>query len=333
MLRVKDLNSVEYERYPYNWISHHFRAMGSNMAVWLEVGNRLLAGRAFTQVETLFEEYEQVFSRFRPDSELSRLNHNAGRWLEVSHLMWDVLEIALDMAAITSGRFDPTILTVLEAYGYTLSYDQLVGGATTISGPQERIYQADWTALELDPARRAVYLPPGAAIDLSGIVKGYTAQQAVNRLTRLGPCLVDAGGDLVAGSALSGYPGWPVAIAAPNAGGNLPQQDLCSLWLANQGLATSGIDYRTWEAGGYLAHHLIDPRSGAPAQTDALTVTILGDDIAQAEAWATASLVTGSADGMDALIDAGLTGLMVTLSGAVLVTPLMQQALHLQPAG
>ncbi len=321
----------EYEAYPINWITRQFRAMGSDIAIWLEVGDQQLAQDALIQVEALFEDYEQVFSRFRYDSELSRLNHHSGRWFNLSQLMCEVLDIALNMAAMTDGRYDPTILPILEAYGYTLSYDQLVGGAAKISSPQEPMHQADWTALELDPARRVLYLPSGVEIDLGGIVKGYTAQQAVKQLGMLGPCLVDAGGDLVAGQAPSGYPGWPVAVAAPHSGRNLPTRDLCSLWLANQALATSGIDYRNWKAGGRLVHHLIDPRSGAPAQTDALTVTILGDDAAQAEAWATASLVAGSAAGMDALLDASQAGLMVTLSGAVLVTPSMQRALHLQP--
>jgi len=325
-----DLGTMEYEEYPESWTSHQFRAMGSDIAVWLELNDSLEAEKAFIQVETIFEANEQVFSRFRPDSELSWLNRNTGRWLELSDVMWNVLDIALAMAIVTDGRFDPTILNTLETFGYSLNFEQLADRDNVISNFPGAYDRPGWSAVELDPARQALYLPPGVTIDLGGIVKGFTAQQAVEQLRSLGPGLVDAGGDLVAGQAPSGYPGWPVSISTPLTGSDSQQWDLCNLWLANQALATSGTDYRRWLAGGRVVHHLIDPFSGAPAQTDALTVTILSDDAAQAEAWATASVIAGSTQGMEALLDAGMAGLMVTHSGVVLVTPLMQQVLQLE---
>jgi thiamine biosynthesis lipoprotein len=319
------------ESYPGNWHRHAFRAMGCEMAVWLETAVAEDAATAFAQVETLFETNEQALSRFRPDSELSQLNALSGQWVPVSDLMWDVLTLALGMAAITNGRFDPTTLNALEQYGYTVSFEQLnrIGQNGHSLQPTPSVGQ--WTAVELDESRQAVYLPEGVRLDFGGIAKGYTAQQAVDLLRDWGPCLVDASGDLAAGAAPLGHPGWPVAISAPWTDEETKPGDLFTLWLADQALATSGIDYRHWQQNGRTAHHLIDPATGQPAATDGLTVTVLADDAAQTEAWATATLVAGSQAGMAALLDADLAGLMVLRNGRVLATSAMDQHLQMLP--
>ncbi|MEJ2747374.1 MAG: FAD:protein FMN transferase [Anaerolineae bacterium] len=316
------------ESYPNSWHKHAFHAMGCEMALWLETADSNEAATAFAQVEALFETNEQALSRFRPDSELSQLNARSGRWVVVSDLMWDVLTLALGMAAITNGRFDPTTLNALEQYGYTVSFEQLKRTDRTGQVPNFAPQPGRWTAVELDVVRQAVYLPHGLRVDLGGIAKGYTAQQAVDLLAAWGPCLVDAGGDLAAGDAPVGQPGWPVAISAPWTSDDVEPPDLFTLWLANQALATSGVDYRNWQQNGRTAHHLIDPATGQPAVTDGLTVSIMGDDAAQTEAWATATLVAGSDAGMEALLDADLAGLMVLRNGRILVTPPMHQ--HIQ---
>lgn len=319
------------ESYPDIWHRHAFRAMGCEMAVWLETAVAEDATTAFAQVEALFETNEQALSRFRPDSELSQLNAHSGQWVPVSDLMWDVLTLALGMAAITNGRFDPTTLNALEQYGYTVSFEQLNRIGQNGHSPHPVPALGQWTAVELDEAQQVVYLPDGLRIDLGGIAKGYTAQQAVDLLRDWGPCLVDASGDLAAGGAPQGYPGWPVAISAPWTDEATESDDLFTLWLADQALATSGIDYRHWQQNGRTAHHLIDPATGQPAATDGLTVTILADDAAQTEAWATATLVAGSQAGMAALLDAELAGLMVLRDGRVLVTSAMDQHLQMLP--
>jgi thiamine biosynthesis lipoprotein len=316
---------------PESWHRNTFRAMGSEMAVWLETDDADTAAAALAQVKALFEKNEQALSRFRPDSELSQLNACSGQWVAVSDLLWQVLSLALEMSVATGGLFDPTTLNALEQYGYTVTYEQLT--FIDLSGPQnEPSYPGQWTAVQLDPARQAVFLPAGMRIDLGGIAKGYTAQQAVDLLREQGPCLVDAGGDLAAGAAPAGYPGWPVAVSSPWSADDREAIDLCTLWLCNEALATSGIDYRNWQIEGRLVHHLIDPASGAPALTDGLTMTILASDMAQAEAWATAVLVAGSDVGMEMLLEAGLAGLMVTQDGSILVTQAMHERLQLQPA-
>jgi len=317
------------ESHPATWRGHEFGAMGCLMSIWLETDSSSTAKTAFAEVESLFEVNEQAMSRFRPDSELSRLNSRTGQWVVVSDLLWNVLSLALEMATITGGYFDPTTLNALERAGYITTFEQLRLISQNSLRLQEAPLLGNWSAVELDIDTQAVYLPEGLRVDLGGIAKGYTAQQAVDLLRPYGPCLVDAGGDLAAGNAPMGYPGWPVAISAPWSmdGGN--PFDLCQFWLADRALTSSGIDYRTWETNGRRQHHLIDPASGAPADTDCLTVTVLGNDGAQAEAWATAALVAGSRAGLEALKEAELAGLLVTQYGVVLLTPLMRRALEI----
>jgi thiamine biosynthesis lipoprotein len=162
-------------------------------------------------------------------------------------------------------------------------------------------------------------------IDLGGVSKGDTAQQAVALLRATGPCLVDAGGDLVAGAAPLGYPGWPVSISMPRTYGDDDADDLASCWLADGAMATSGVDYRNWLQDGLVMHHLIDPLTGRPAATDGVSVTVVAKEAALAEAWATATLVAGSTEGMAALVDHDLAGLFITQDGRLLVTPRMDE--------
>lgn len=295
------------------------------MAVWLETAGSGAADTAFTHVEALFAANEQTLSRFRSDSELSKLNARSGQWVAVSDLLWDVLVLAIRMAAMTDGRFDPTMLNALEQWGYTDSFEKLARNSRNERPSNVVAFPGQGATVELDERLKAAYLPPGVRVDLGGIAKGYTAQQAVELLRPFGPCLVDAGGDLVAGDGPRGFPGWPVAVGSPWPGEGNEMADLFTAWLANRSLATSGIDYRTWYRNGRAAHHLIDPVTGRPADTDGLTVTILADEAATAEAWATATLVAGSEAGIDALLNADLAGLMVLKNGRVLVTPIMHR--------
>ncbi len=306
---------------------HSFQAMGCQMAVWLEA-EPAVAAVAFDEVVSLFAAHEQALSRFRPDSELSRLNGRSEQWVVVSDLMWDVLTLALGMAAITDGRFDPTLLYGIVHAGYADSFEQVRSGPRPGHWAAPATLSGRWQDVQLDAARQAVYLPEGVGLDLGGIAKGYTAQKAVAYLRPYGPCLVDAGGDLAASAAPHRQPGWPVAIAARWVGDGVSRPDLASFWLAEAGLATSGIDYRRWSQDGRMTHHLLDPATGQPAATDALTVTILAETAALAEAWATATLVAGSTEGLAALLDMDLAGLMVTTDGRILVTPPMHAVLQ-----
>ena len=304
--------------------NHQFRAMGSQIQLWLDCPDPDAAAQAFAPVQAYFDEVEAALSRFQPDSELSRLNRRTGQWVTISLLLWDVLLKALALAELSDGLYDPTLLAALEAAGYVDSFEMLAQGVHAPLATQH-LPPGQWREVQLDPERRAVWLPPGARLGLDGVIKGYTAERAAQRLSLWGPCLVDAGGDLVAGAAPVGSGGWPVAIAAP---GSAETENLLTLSLAEAALATSGIDYRRWQVNGHAAHHIIDSRTGQPAATDLLTVSVLLKRAVQAEAVATAVMVLGQDAGFEWLAEREIPALLVSQTGTMHVTPAMEAACY-----
>lgn len=318
---------MTHQPHPASWQSFRFRAMGSQIALWLDCADIKRAAAAFEQVKALFEQNERALSRFLPESELMQLNRRAGQWVTASDLLWRELVLAVEMARETNGRFDPTLLNALTHAGYDRPFAEIVGmgnGRWQVPGS----FAGRWRAIELDFKRQAVCLPAGVQLDLGGIAKGDTAQQTLVLLDAVGPGLIDAGGDLVAGRPPVGFPGWPVSLSPPWGDGLVAPEQLAAFWLSQGALASSGVDYRRWRQNGSVAHHLIDPRTGQPAQTDLLTATVFAPRAAVAEAWATATLIAGSAAGMQQLLAHELAGVMVLQDGRILATEKMDQLLQ-----
>ncbi|MCA9898920.1 MAG: FAD:protein FMN transferase [Ardenticatenaceae bacterium] len=318
---------MKQQPHPASWQSHQFHAMGSQIALWLDSADLPQATAAFEEVEALFAANERALSRFRPDSELMRLNARSGQWVPVSDLLWREIVLAIEMARKTNGRFDPTLLNALAQAGYDRSFEQIVGMGNGRWLAFETLL-GRWFDVRLNVSHQAVYLPAGVQLDLGGIAKGDTAQQALALMQAVGPGLVDAGGDLVAGAAPTGFPGWPVALSPPWGDDVVAPENLATFWLAEGAMATSGIDYRSWVHNGAVAHHLINPRTGQPAQTDLLTATVLAPNAATAEAWATATLIAGADVGMELLLAQEMAGLVVGRDGRILATPQMDQLLQ-----
>src|SRR4029079_14533378 len=123
-------------------------------------------------------------------------------------------------------------------------------------------------------------------------------------LAPAGPCLVDAGGDIVARGRPANLDGWPVSVVEPRA----PDQDLALLVLRDVALSTSGMDHRRWLFGGRLRHHLIDPRTGAPARTDVLTASVIAGSAADADVHAKVAVLLGARAGLTYLTRRHLAG-------------------------
>jgi thiamine biosynthesis lipoprotein len=272
--------------------SRSFRAMGTAVELHVEAEG---AGDAFDAAEAEFERLEQVMSRFRADSELSRLN-DAGS-LEVSADLAEVVELALAARERTGGRFDPTVHDALVAAGYDRTFDELPAARDGEPGRAACLGAVELTG-------RRVRIEPGFRLDLGGIGKGFAAERVAELLSLAGPSLVSAGGDV----AVRGVPAqgtWAVAVD----GGP-------TLGLDRGGLATSGSGRRGWLVGAARQHHLIDPRTGRPARTDLVQVTAVGDDAVDAEVLATTLFL----DGAEAALAAGVPAVLVTADGRTLTT-------------
>lgn len=250
---------------------------------------RLAAG--FRQVQTLIKGEERRFTRFSDDSELARLNLSAGRWFHASAEMLEVLKLARFYWEATDGLFNPAILAALEHAGYDRSMDEIrAHGAAqaATSGPE---IVPDFGAVQLDETAQAIWMPVGMRIDLGGIAKGWIAEQAAQELTSFTEAgAVNAGGDMFLAGVPAGENAWEVALEDPRD----PEGTLAILNVGPGAVATSSITKRRWQQGERLQHHLIDPRSARPAETDWLSVTVIASSGAAAEVFAKALLIAGS---------------------------------------
>jgi thiamine biosynthesis lipoprotein len=291
----------------------HFFAMGCQMLAVVDAAGARAAER-LRRVPSWFAAWERRLSRFRPDSELSRLNRSGGTPTQVSTVLGKALGAALGAARLSGGLVTPTALAALEAAGYDRPFAELA--PEVVGRGDAPLVPADWRQLQLGRAARTVALPAGVRLDLGGSAKGWAAAEAVRRLSGAGPALVDAGGDIVVSGPMADGGFWPIAVASPFGERDAP---LGVLQLAAGAVATSGRDERRWRQGGQERHHLIDPRTGRPADTDVLTATVVAGDAVSAEAAAKTALILGSRGGM-AWIEArpGLAALLALADGRVL---------------
>ncbi len=249
---------------------------------------------------------ERILSRFDSRSQLSELNRNDGRWVQVDDRLFDALVAAVRLRAETDGRFDPTILPALVAQGYDRSFELLE------PRPPQASESASGAAIELDPAGHCARVERGAAVDLGGIGKGFAAARALEAMRQVWPelpgALVDLGGDIAAAGSPPESGPWLISVESPWR----PGKSLGTIRLAGGGVATSGPARRRFGPAG-ARHHLIDPATGESADAGPLAVTVVASDPAAADANATALAVSADAEtyvrarpGLGALVVFGL---------------------------
>jgi thiamine biosynthesis lipoprotein len=291
-----------------------FQAMGCSMAALLD-NEGPQAAKLLEQVPGWFEEWEQVLSRFRPDSDLNQLNRSAGKDFPADPTLIKVIKAALEDARWTGGLVVPTIREYLEIAGYDRDFDLVSPVQPGQPSFSKRINLPDWRQISIDDTNQTIFLPAGMTLDLGGIAKGWAAHQAMQRLREIGPALMDAGGDIaISGPQADGQP-WLIDIADPLQ----VQESLDMFALEGCGVATSGIDHRRWLQGDVLKHHIIDPRQGEAAKTDLASVTVIAPDVIQAEAAAKTVLILGSQQGLEWLEgNPGMGGLLALQDGQLI---------------
>ena len=233
--------------------------------------------------------FERRFSRFDPLSELSRLNAAAGRPFRASPALYCLVDLTLGLARRSGGRFDPTVLPMLDAAGYDRSFETLTPRPIPRPAPGRRF---TWRDVRLESRARIILMPEGCGIDLGGIAKGW----AVDRMARIlgQACLVNGGGDVYAGAPSQPGEPWRIGVADPFT----PERDAVVLALQNRGVATASTLKRRWQRDGVIAHHLIDPRTGRPSRTDAVQVTVIAPSATEADYHAKVALLMGIRDGL-----------------------------------
>ncbi len=253
-----------------------FEALGSTcelLAIDLDP-SRLADGADFVR------EMHARLTRFEPESELSRFNASGGRWFEVSEVLAALLREALRAYEVSGGIVHAGVLPAMLAIGYTRDFAQ---GPTVRTAPAAAALRALPEVLEVKGSEAR--LAPGAGIDLGGLAKGWLADRLAERLGE--NALVNLGGDLCARGGGPTGEGWPVGFGGKTA------------LLREAGAATSGTHLRRWGEG---LHHLIDPRTGLPAKTDLIEVSVIADRAADAEILAKTALLLGAARAHDFLL-------------------------------
>jgi len=243
-------------------------------------------------VAGVLREIDDACSRFRPDSELSRLNASPERDVALSPTLAAALGVALRAARLSDGAVDPTVGSAVIAAGYDRDFALVApdGGAVPLAARPV----PGWRTIAFDPGRRTVRLPAGVRVDLGATAKALAADLAADAALRAagGGVLVSLGGDVaMRGEAPAG--GWRVQVGedstAPLAAGAE------AVRAAAGGVATSSTTVRRWRRGGATLHHLIDPRTGLPAGGPWRTVTTAAATCVDANVAATAAIVMGAA--------------------------------------
>lgn len=300
-------------------------SMGTVVRVTAE-GDR--AEEAVAKVMAELDRLTPLFDRFRPYGDISALNAAGGDWVEVTPEVLELLEEALKLAELSGGAFDPTVAPVVDLWGFIEVEEAREGSSPTpmagVAPPDPReleevLKRVDYRGIEIDRESGRVRLTvAGQAVDLGAVAKGYGADRAAALLRQEGVlrALIDLGGDVYAlGTRPDGTP-WRLGIRHPRAQGKI----FGILRVSDAAVATSGDYERYFEYEGVRYSHIVDPRTGWPAQ-ELASVTVVAPSGVWADALSTAAFVLGVEKGM-ALLESlpGVDGVFIDDELKVYVT-------------
>ena len=275
-------------------------------------------GQAAQIAERYVARLDAAASRFRADSELSRITARARAGVvtvTVSPILGESIDAALHAARLTGGIVDPTVGGAIAAAGYDADLTEVQSRGDAPARPPDAVPRADWRSIDYQPRERRLTIPRGSRIDLGATGKAAAADTIAAELAELlpGGFLVNLGGDI----AMSGTDpdgGWPIAVADHH--GHVVQV----IAGHGQAFATSSTQKRTWTHNGRRRHHIVDPRTGEPADVTWAQVTCAGATAVEANAASTAAIVLGPA--APAWLDErGIPARLDHVSGRVATTP------------
>jgi thiamine biosynthesis lipoprotein ApbE len=267
-----------------------WEALGTGVVLRTAAHEGLAAARS--SVEAELAAIDLACSRFRDDSELSRLNARAGRPTRVGPVLLQALEVALRAAELTDGDVDPTVGRALELAGYDRDWRLLAAPVGQPEPPATILarLRAGWRTVTLDRAGSCVAIPSGIRLDLGATAKAWAADRAAAAAAQAAGCgvLVGVGGDI----ATCGAPppgGWRIHVtddhrSPPSAPGQ-------TVSIRAGGLATSSTTVRRWSHEGHTMHHVIDPATGMPVLETWRTVSVAAASCTDANIASTAALV------------------------------------------
>jgi thiamine biosynthesis lipoprotein len=283
-----------------------FRAMGSDAVVVIDGPGALLDTARRRVVEL-----ENLWSRFLAESDVSEMNRTSD-WVHISDETLTLIDRSIDAWELTSGAFDPTILSSLVAHGYAESKTG-PAGRTLLSRPPKRGPAPGPAGIEIDRTGSRVRLGEGVTFDPGGIGKGLAADLVASEAVASGAsaAIVSIGGDVrIAGSAPLD---WVIAVEDPM------DDDLiiAELQFEAGAVCTSSVLGRTWIDDGRTIHHLIDPATGHPMRSSIVSATVVAGEAWTAEALCKAAVIAEPVAALSFLDSAGADGLLVDVNDVV----------------
>lgn len=248
---------------------------------------------AFNEVERI----EKLISSWDPNSETSAINRQAGQQpIQVSKELYKLIERSIKVSKLTNGVFDISFASIDHIWKFDGTMDTLPNAEDILRSVQF----IDYGSIMLDPENQTVYLPePEMKIGFGAIGKGYAANRCKAVMQELGiqNGVVNAGGDLITWGAQENGQPWSIGIVNPK----MKESALSWLEISDLSVVTSGNYERYVDFGGTRYSHIIDPRTGWPAEM-LTSVTIICPDAELGDALATAVFILGPEEGIQ-LID------------------------------
>ncbi len=251
--------------------------------------------RHFDDIKALLERIDREMNRQRKDSEIDRVNRQAGKeGVPVSEETYRVVRTALEYAVATDGKFDPTVGPLVDLWG--IGHE----GAAVPGKPEleQTLRLVNYRDAALDEDSMSVTLArPGMSLDLGAIAKGYAADLIAGYVRDQGfhKAIIDLGGNVLAMGSRPDGSGWRIGIQDP---GEQRGNPLGMLEVQDQTIVTSGIYERYFAQDGIIYHHILDTGTGYPVDNSLLSVTIVTEESMQADAMSTSVFALGLADGM-----------------------------------
>ncbi|HMJ39246.1 MAG TPA: FAD:protein FMN transferase [Verrucomicrobiae bacterium] len=265
------------------------RALGGSLRVVVTNPTYLRAAKA--AVDEVVNAIDHAASRFREDSELSRLNSSPEREITISPLLAQAIAAGLRGAELTGGAVDPTVGTAIRLAGYDADFAQVPTDGAEIRLIASRI--PGWQAIQFNAGSRTVRLPRGVEIDLGATAKALASDLAASAASKAAGgagVLVSLGGDIsCAGQAPP--EGWPIQASEDSAAPVDENEETIAIF--SGGIATSGTTVRRWTRGGTVLHHIIDPATGLPADSCWRTASVVAGSCVDANIASTAAIVMG----------------------------------------
>jgi len=292
--------------------SASWRALGTLVQLVVTEPHRL--DDACRLLEADLAEVDQACSRFRADSEICNLPVGGGRPARISPLLAEAIAVALRAASLTDGDVDPTVGAAMSAVGYDRDFEQIERIGPSIALTVRTV--PGWREVHLEG--QSLTMPAGVRLDLGATAKAWAADRSAARIaSRLGcGVLVSLGGDIaVAGPAPDG--GWRIRVQdVTGSPADPPAGPYALIAIRDGGLATSSTAARRWQRGGDVLHHILDPRTGLPAEPVWRTVSVAAGTCADANAASTAAIIRGR-PALSWLARLGLPSRLVDATGAV----------------